>query len=783
MVMRRFVTWHKSWVYALCATAAICAWSPKASARDDTRARIDLSATTLPEALAELSRETGVSVGAPGALPRLRVHPLHARLTIASALARLLAGSDYVARQVGDRAWRIERRPTAEAARTAALPAEEVAPAGVFPEIVVSATKRDLSLASAPMAAAVVALDSAHAHQPQSGTALVAASVEGLALTGEGAGRNRMFVRGVADSAFGGRTQSTVAVLLDDARITYEAPDPDIRLVDVERVELLKGPQGSLYGTGALGGIYRVVTRRADPSARSVSASTTLEMLRSGEEGVGASAVVNLPLVQDVAALRLVGYADSAPGWIDTGDRRASNRSTAAGVRAGLGVELGDWRGDATGFVQVLNSHDSSYVYLPDGRSRPAQLAEPHDNDLVHGSVRIERRGELGLVLSSGYTHHVIDDTFDATQGASGLGVADPSVLHDGSRYSLWDNEGRLTGHFGAIEWLAGLSHVEARHRTSVVLEGSSSTASLESMQRLSIENALFGEVTTPLARHLELTLGARVSRSSIDEERVTASGTTDVSHTRFGLTPSAALAFAPRESRLFYLRYGSAFRQGGIGVDANGRPGPLEPDELATVEGGWREQIGGVSFDLGLYHSWWNSLQSDRLERGGLVETITAGDAAISGVELSMKTAIADRWSLEAGASAQSAMLVSDPNGLVLDDRQLPVVPRWTMRASATRTFSAGPWVMSATGRLRYLGPSRLSFDPALDRAMGPTLDTGLDLRAARGHWLVAIEFANLFGAADDTFAYGNPLRLPVRQQFIPQEPFSARLSLVFRP
>lgn len=90
---------------------------------------------------------------------------------------------------------------------------------------------------------------------PALDTASVASDVEGLTLTALGPGRNRMFLRGVADSPFNGASQSTVALLVDDARLTYSAPDPDLRLVDVDRVEILKGPQGSLYGTGALGGI------------------------------------------------------------------------------------------------------------------------------------------------------------------------------------------------------------------------------------------------------------------------------------------------------------------------------------------------------------------------------------------------------------------------------------------------------------------------------------------------------------------------------------------------
>lgn len=770
-------------MHALLATALGCGWSPEVFARNEPRFQIDLSAATLPEALAELSREAGASIGAAGSLPRLPVRPLHARLSVSEALARLLAGSGYVANQVGERAWRIERHVEAPLRPPPPAVSPAPAPATVAPELVVTATKRDLPLESVPLAAAVRQLDQVREHQPQSGSGLIAQSIEGLSVTGEGPGRNRMFVRGVADSAFGGRTQSTVAVLLDDSRVTYEAPDPDIRLVDVERVELLKGPQGSLYGTGALGGVYRVVTNRANVTNASVSGSLTAEQLATGRRGGGGTLIINLPIARHVAGLRLVGYAEDAPGWINTGERRGSNSSSTLGARAGLGVESGPWRIDVTGLVQALNSRDSSYVYRPDRRSRPEQFAEPHDNDLLHGSLRLERQGAVTLVLSSGLTRHSVNDTYDATQGVAGLGVADPRVLQDDSTFTVWDSEARLTGRTGVIAWLAGISHIEARHAANVALEGATERVALETARQLSIESALFGEATAPVAEHLDLTFGARVSRSSLEVERVKRSEASDLNLTRSAFTPSAALAFTPRRGRLFYARYGSAFRQGGVSVDTAGRSQPLEGDELATVEAGGREQRGGLSFDLGLYHSWWRDVQSDRLAAGGLVETTTAGDAAISGAELTVTGSIADRWFLEAGATLQSAMLVSDPNGLDLDDRRLPVVPKWTLRASARRTWSIGPWDIAATGRLRYVGSERLSFDPALDRPMGRTLDSALELRAQQDRWTASVELSNLFGGAEDTFAYGNPLRLPAGPQFIPQEPFSARLTLVFRP
>jgi hypothetical protein len=136
------------------------------------------------------------------------------------------------------------------------------------------------------------------------GSERLAEQIEGLTVTGEGSGHGRMFLRGVADSPFGGKSQSTVAVLLDDARLTYVAPDPDIRLVDVERVEVLKGPQGSLYGSGALGGIYRIVTRRADPSAFTVAGSASGEIVADGVVTAEARGLFLMPSQDRIAELR-----------------------------------------------------------------------------------------------------------------------------------------------------------------------------------------------------------------------------------------------------------------------------------------------------------------------------------------------------------------------------------------------------------------------------------------------------------------------------------------------
>jgi outer membrane receptor protein involved in Fe transport len=786
MAIQRFATSRSSWGWGCLATLALIACPTQADARQRPHLKIDISSLTLADAIAELAREANVSIGSQGSLPQLSTRPVRGRMSVAAALGRLLRKSGYTARQVGPTAWRIESigAPSVE------VPAVSDTTAATTPQfdtqdIVVTATKRDLTLQNAPVAATVVRVAPSRQLDPDRDTETVAHQVEGLTLTGQGPGRNRMFLRGIADSPFGGKTQSTVAVLLDDARLNYVAPDPDIRLVDVSSVEILKGPQGSLYGSGALGGIYRIVTNRADPTALSVSGSVNGRLVAGGEFGGGGSLVANIPLVTDVAARRLVGYGEQAPGWIDTGDRKDSNSSTVLGGRAELGVELGEeWRADATAFGQWLDARDSNYTYRPEAHERPAQFAEPHDNDLLHGSLRLAKDGNTQIVLSTGYTSHQVRDRYDATQGADSFGLADPQTLDDTTHYRVWDNEARLTGSWGRLGWLGGVSYVDARQHGLRVLNGFGGTSlTIETVDTRAEEAAVFGEATLPLGDDLDATLGGRVYRSVLRERRAFTAAKGHEGLVRTGVTPSAALAWHPTAHRMFYVRYGSAVRQAGTTVQADGTVQKLDGDELATAEAGWREEHGPYSFDLSAYHSWWNDVQSDVLLPNGLVETANVGRAAITGAELTAKAQLGKRWRLEAGAMAQSALLVRNETGLKLDDRRLPVVPEWTLRGMLAHDFPLGDWLATVSGDARYVGPSRLSFDPALDRPMGNYVQIDAALQATRGKWTVAIEGENLFDARGDSFAYGNPLRLMSTNQYVRQDPFDVKLSLILRP
>jgi len=703
-------------------------------------------------------------------------------MTVDEALARILSRSDYVARRVGTTAWRIERRPPRAAKlRTASSlppPVSEVAP------IVVTGVKREQLLADLPMAASVVDFDRAHRFDPGIGTHWISEQTEGLALTNQGPGRNRMFLRGVADSPFDGDSQSTVAVVFDDSRLTYSAPDPDIRLVDIARVELLKGPQGSLYGTGTLGGIYHIVTRRPELDETSVTASSSGEAVGNGGLGYSGSMVANLPVIHDRAGVRLVGYYSSEPGWIDTGTRKDSNETRLSGLRGRLRIEPGDgWLVDLTAFGQWINSRDSQYVYRDGAYSRPTQRPEPHDNDISFLSARVAKHvGDVDIVLSTGMTWHQVKDKFDATQGAVSFGLLDPSWLSDDRLYHTWDSEARFSGSIKSIDWLIGLSHLYASQSRDKTLFSATSAASLlvDVQDRTTSDTGLFGNIGLRLSNKLKIEIGGRLFHSVVKQSDETPGQIARDERQRDGFTPSTSISWEPQAGRLFYIRYGSAIRQGVLSTDSQGRPQALKGDELKTVEGGWREHLlSGGQLDVGIYYSTWKSLQSDMLRPDGLISTETAGNARILGFEASLNQPISPRWKLEAGASFTQADLVRNNLGFALDDRRLPVVPEFTLRSALAYTFTLGPATTTIRAKLRYLGPMHLSFDPTLDRPMGNLLESRLEANAVWRSYSFSIGIDNFLNRASDSFAFGNPLRFSSGPQFTPQRPLQISFGL----
>lgn len=140
---------------------------------------------------------------------------------------------------------------------------------------------------------------------------------------GRGPGQNTVYIRGLStDTAsilIGGSagTNPNVAVYLDDVAVSMPVRNLDVYAADLERIEVLKGPQGSLFGASAMGGAIRYIT--AKPNLREFQSgfSASYGLTKSGDDSASGQAFVNVPIIKDKLAVRLVVYNDSKGGYID----------------------------------------------------------------------------------------------------------------------------------------------------------------------------------------------------------------------------------------------------------------------------------------------------------------------------------------------------------------------------------------------------------------------------------------------------------------------------------
>src|SRR5690606_30281176 len=134
--------------------------------------------------------------------------------------------------------------------------------------------------------------------------------------TRQGTGRNKLFVRGVADSALSGPLQATVGQYFGDFRLGFGTPDPDFALIDIRRISVFEGPQGSRFGSGAIGGVIRIEPEYPDPAGHWGRAAVGVSATRGGAIGSDAAFTLNQPTGMG-GAVRLVAYGRREGGFVD----------------------------------------------------------------------------------------------------------------------------------------------------------------------------------------------------------------------------------------------------------------------------------------------------------------------------------------------------------------------------------------------------------------------------------------------------------------------------------
>ncbi|UYY76067.1 TonB-dependent receptor domain-containing protein [Sphingomonas sp. R1] len=763
------------------------------------RSAILIPATTLDVAIGQLARQTGVDIASidPG-LRAIRTPAIRGSLTVDAALARLLRGSGYAARRLPGGGYRIEQasprrvRPPTPQPR----PAASIDPAAPVhgPDIVVTASKQRVSLLRYPGSLTLAAGVNGLPATPTGTLSDAAHQVPILQSTQLGAGRNKVFIRGIADSSFNGSTQSPTSVYLDDVQVNYSGPEPGLRLYDMASVEVLEGPQGTLYGSGAIGGVIRLTSNRVDLRHVATAATTGVTATQGAQPGFDLAGMVNIPLLPDRAGLRLVGYAIREGGYLRDDDRLRSdvNRSDTTGLRAALRIEPGaGWQVEASGAGQWIDTRDGQYAERAEGTlTRRTLAAQPFDNTLLFGRVVITKDWGSGLrfVSASGVTGYETHEVFDATpRNAKGRVIGPLTLYRANHDKELISQEARLSRSLSnGNSWVAGFTYVSDRDILARSYGQPGQDVSILGVTNVTTALSAFGESTFVLTPALSFTVGGRYTSARTDGDPSATPRANNFVRGRLTrrLDPTLAASWRIGREVALFARFQTGYRTGGLAVAPGiGRVADYKSDAITVVEAGIRKLRSGatgLTASGSISAARWEDVQADLITQRGQPYTANIGNAKILAVEGTLD------WVPVAGLRAQGSFLLTENRvrGPVADlsrrnNRRLPETPPFAAHAALSYRWEQRPMQPLIGVSADYTGRSVLGTGDFLDVSQGRywTADAYATLRIGKAE--LSLTLANLTDRRANQFAYGNPFTLSLRDQLTPLRPRNLRIGI----
>jgi iron complex outermembrane receptor protein len=783
----------------------------------DRRLNLHIPSQQVEAALLEMALQARMSLGGDLSACRGVAPAVNGTMTLDSALSRLLAGSGCTYSVSGSGAILIRR---AERARPAIVAPPPPPPRSVVPvtvevateeasalsDVIVTAERRPESPQNA--AIAVTALSGEQITVAGAGNAHdLSNMVAGMTVTNLGSGRNKILLRGMSDGAFTGLTQSTVGLYLNLVPITYSAPDPDLKLIDLDRVEVLRGPQGALYGTGPIGGVVRIVTRSPDPLDYTMDLSGTRSVTEGGGANTDYSAVVNLPLPGERGAIRGLAYQEAFDGYIDdvSLSLRRVNASSRRGGRLAATVHLNpDWNATLGVVHQSIDTEDTHYVYRTLGGLRRANLVrEPHTNDFTEAYVSFEGRGNWGRIDGSiARIDHRFLSRYDASTALLLFGYfGRTGALDEAKSTDLL--VGELTFRSppsDTVEWLLGGFFSRADIQADTLLSALR-PAAVDVYREVRgdglREAALFGEASYALTPALSLTAGGRLygfdydTRSDVTQRF----GERQFEGQRriWGFSPKVGLDYHPNPRLGLYALVSQGHRVGGFNTAGplwqtfNG--GPSNPmreyqgDTLWNYEIGTKALLldGRIQTRIAVFVADWQNIQSDQFLPSGLAYAVNVGDGANRGIEVEANWRPNDEIEIRANALLADPRITRPSASFnSRGDAGLPGVPSASANVNFSWRRSVG-WGLTGfvDASLAYVGPSRLTFDAERRYRMGNYLNGRMSTGLESDNWAIVAFVENPFNTTANTFSFGDPFRLPEALATTPLRPRTVGVTL----
>ncbi len=675
--------------------------------------------------------------------------------------------------------------------------AQQAAPdAPVIEQVTVTASKRTEKLQDVPVS--VTALTGAQLEQ-EGATQFTdyASRVPGLTFAGGGQpGHSQLIVRGLntGDQSL----SSTVGTYLDDAPfgstggLAFGAsmvPDPD--LSDISDIEVLKGPQGTLYGASTLGGLLKIGFNKPDLDKYEGMLSVNGGVNDDGATGSGERAMVNIPIIDDKLALRASFFNRTDPGYIDDVGigQKDANRDYASGGRVSLLAKpTDDLTIQLSVFTQGMVARDSSTVELDPATLKPAvgglasdlDKIEPGDREhywLYTANIQYDF-GPFTVtnIASEGIQHddQIIDETLPygilLPAGSDNLAIRYNS---DTSTNKFTDELRFASPSNHELEWLGGLFYTFEHSNWCSCIQtidtttqqqvpgalGNFYTSPINSAYQ---EYAAFGDITYYLTPEIDVTVGARWSRNrqSVDAPEtgvLTGGGFNEVIQSSADQSWTYLLTgewhITPDE--MTYFRIAKGYSPGGptvVPTVDKDVPSTYMPDTTWNYEIGAKSTLldGRMTLDASAYYIDWSQIQLNTLVNGFTI-LANGGSATSKGVEFDTQYTPINGLKLGLNGSYNDASIDTDAVSLgALAGDPLPLAPRWQLSANADYSFPLNSddsgvvgGVLSHTGS-RY---SSFELDPLNTRYEIPAYTT-VNLRAGieGDSWELMFRINNLF-------------------------------------
>lgn len=580
----------------------------------------------------------------------------------------------------------------------------------VLEELVVTATKRETTMKDTPAAIAAVSGDAIRESQSFSLESFTRLDPS-IQVNNRGVGDNQIIVRGISSSG-----KPTVGLYYDEAVITGLGLDggsdnqPNIQLHDLERIEILKGPQGTLFGAGSMSGTVRFVTNKPDLSQPAFSFSGSAAGVKDGNELFQGEAMANVPLIADKLGARAVVWGDSGGGYIDqrssAGFAEDVNDQTLWGGRLALASQLTSaLKVTATGLYQESEADGSQYFEFgqPDYQNISPTL-EPFEDEIKLFSLVADYTTDFGtFTAASSYMDRELYFSRDSTPTARFFGVPFDLAYHQGQDISNFSSEVRFASSFeGPLQVVAGAFYAEleseihnaallvfddsgvatCRFHEDCVANGFASTDINSAIGLTDIDQfALFSEAQYRFTDQWTGTLGVRYYDADISEGKIETQALArppqavpqvllDETVSEDELSYNFALAYAATADTSYYLRVASGFRPGGVNDFRSAAARNVIVPEKYDSDTLWNYEVGVKSYFLGralytelsVYRIDWSDQQIALQDPNAIFAYIgNAGKSFVNGIELQINAQPTETLTFNLGATVTDSRLSED--------------------------------------------------------------------------------------------------------------------------